>query len=238
MKVTVFCEQNELMATEAGKRAYPEGMGECLRALMEEAGSDASLVLQDKDGDGRDLLPLLGETDVLLWWGHIYHENVSDEVVSAVRDRVQRGMGLIVLHSGHMSKPLRALLGTSCTLKWREAGELERLWCVCPGHPIAAGLGEYVDIPQEEMYGEFFDIPVPDELVYVGWFRGGEVFRGGCVFHRGRGKVFYFNPGHETYPTYRIPEVRRLLAQAADYLAPKEICPPLVCPHVEEFSVK
>ena len=61
------------------------------------------------------------------------------------------------------------------------------------------------------MYGEFFDIPKPDELVFIGGFSGGEVFRSGCVWNRGYGKVFYFQPGHETYRSYYDPDIRRII---------------------------
>ncbi|MCB0110853.1 MAG: ThuA domain-containing protein, partial [Caldilineaceae bacterium] len=130
------------------------------------------------------------------------------------------GMGLIVLHSGHFSKIFRKLMGTTCSLRWREANDNERIWVVEPGHPIADGLGPYIDIPAEEMYGELFDIPAPDTLVFISWFKGGEVFRSGCCYHRGRGKIFYFRPGHETYPTYYQAEVQRVIANAAHWAAP------------------
>ncbi|WP_188498415.1 ThuA domain-containing protein, partial [Pullulanibacillus pueri] len=130
------------------------------------------------------------------------------------------GMGLIVLHSGHFSKIFKKLMGTSCDLKWREAGENERLWVVQPNHPIAEGIGETIELEHEEMYGEHFDIPVPDELVFVSWFKGGEVFRSGCVFNRGQGKIFYFRPGHETFPTYYHADVQRVIKNAVNYVAP------------------
>jgi trehalose utilization protein len=129
-------------------------------------------------------------------------------------------MGLIVLHSGHHSKIFRTLMGTTCNLKWREADEHERLWVIETGHPIADGLPEHWEIEREEMYGEQFDIPAPDTLVFISWFPGGEVFRSGCCFYRGRGKIFYFRPGHETYPTYFDANVRRVIANAARWVAP------------------
>ncbi len=239
MNITVVCEHNASMDSEEGKKAYPEGLGVCLKNLMEETGGSVSLVRMDENGAGALTDEIINGTDVMVWWGHWYHQKVSDEIVNKVADRALRGMGMIFLHSAHDSKPFKRLLGTTCSLRWREDGEHERLWCVAPGHPIARGLGEYVDIPQEEMYGEYFDIPVPDELVYVGWFEGGEVFRGGCVFCRGRGKFFYFNPGHETYPTYRIPAVRTLLLQAAAYVAPADgVGEVPACRHIEQFSLQ
>jgi trehalose utilization protein len=165
---------------------------------------------------------VLAQTDVLIWWGHMAHAEVSDEVVEKVQKRVLEGMGLIVLHSGHFSKIFRKLMGTTCSLKWREIGERQRLWVVDPGHPIAEGLDEYFEIPHCEMYGEFFDIPAPDELVFISWFQGGEVFRSGCCYHRGRGKVFYFCPGHETLPIYHQAEPLRVIANAVRWATPSE----------------
>jgi trehalose utilization protein len=148
------------------------------------------------------------------------HDQVKDETVERVYQRVMGGMGLIVLHSAHFSRIFRRLMGTSCNLKWREIGEKERLWVVNPGHPIAAGLGEYFELEHEEMYGELFDIPAPDELVLVSWFAGGDVFRSGCCFYRGMGKIFYFRPGHETYPTYHNPDVLQVLYNSVLWAAP------------------
>jgi trehalose utilization protein len=145
------------------------------------------------------------------------HDKVEDVIVERVHRRVLQGMGLVVLHSGHFSKIFKKLMGTSCDLKWREADEKERLWVVDPAHPIAAGIGEYIELEREEMYGEHFDIPAPDELVFVSWFEGGEVFRSGCTFHRGQGKIFYFRPGHESYPTYYNEQVLRVIANAVEW---------------------
>jgi trehalose utilization protein len=163
---------------------------------------------------------VLAETDVLIWWGHMAHGDVKDEIVDRVHERVLAGMGLIVLHSGHFSKIFKRLMGTTCNLKWREIGERERLWVIEPGHPIAEGLGEYFEIPHTEMYGERFDIPDPDTLVFVSWFQGGEVFRSGCCFHRCAGKIFYFRPGHETFPIFYQAEVKQVLRNAVLWAAP------------------
>ena len=238
MRVTVVCEKNFGEDASTGRLAYPEGMGECLAGIFREGGAPAKLILCDEGGAPDLTEEVLRNTDVLVWWGHMFHPKITDEQTEQIARRVQCGMGAIFLHSAHDSKPFKRFMGTSCSLLWREVGERERLWCLDPTHPIARGLGDYVDVPQEEMYGEFFDIPVPDELVYVGWFEGGEVFRAGCVFHRGRGKVFYFNPGHETYPTYRIPQIRQLLWQAAEYIAPQcGVADGIGCRHTSEFSV-
>lgn len=162
----------------------------------------------------------LAQTDVLLWWGHAKHDAVSDEVVTRVHARVNAGMGLVVLHSGHYSKIFKKLMGTTCAFRWREAGERERLWVVNPAHEIARGLGEFIEIPQSEMYGEPFTIPEPDELVFISWLEGGDVLRSGCCWTRGAGRIFYFSPGHELYPIYHQPEVQRVIQNAIHWAAP------------------
>jgi trehalose utilization protein len=163
----------------------------------------------------------LAATDVLIWWGHAAHDRVSDDVAANVQRRVLEGMGFVALHSTHASKVFRRLLGTSCMLRWREAAERERLWIVDPSHPIVDGLaGEFFELTRTEMYGEHFDIPAPDELILISWFEGGEVFRSGCTFRRGKGKIFYLRPGHETFPIYYDPNIRRILANAVLWAAP------------------
>jgi trehalose utilization protein len=156
----------------------------------------------------------LAATDVLVWWGHLAHAQVTDATVDRVRARVLGGMGLIVLHSGHLSRIFTSLMGTSCNLRWREGEDRELVWTVCPSHPIARGVPHPLEIGRHEMYGEHFDIPEPDELVFISSFSGGEVFRSGCCFRRGNGRIFYFSPGHETQPVYHLSGVRRVLANA------------------------
>lgn len=220
VRVTIWNEFIHEQEDPAVKRVYPEGIHEAIAAPLrqEQAFSVRTATLQEPEhGLSREVL---AETDVLIWWGHLAHDRVADEVVSAVHAQVLDGMGLVVLHSGHFSKIFKRLMGTTCDLKWREAGEKERLWVVDPAHPIAEGLDEYIEIEHEEMYGEHFDIPPPDELVFVSWFAGGEIFRSGCCYHRGRGRVFYFRPGHETYPTYRHAGVQRVIRNAVLWAAP------------------
>lgn len=202
---------------------YPHGIHETLKhGLLGCLGDrvDISTATLDEPEHGLSE-KALAETDVLLWWGHLAHDQVLDHIVERVQRRVWEGMGLIVLHSGHASKIFRALMGTSCMLRWRDAGELERIWFVKPGHPILEGLDrEFIEIPTAEMYGEHFDIPEPDELLMISWFQGGEVFRSGCTFHRGKGKIFYFRPGHETFPIYHQSEVIHVLGNAVIWASP------------------
>jgi trehalose utilization protein len=174
----------------------------------------------DEPGQG---LPsaVLDQTDVLVWWGHAAHAAVADDLVTRIQERVLAGMGLVVLHSGHESKIFRRLMGTSCLLCWREAGERERVWLVNPGHPIAAGIGDYIELEQSEMYGEPFAVPNPDEVIFISWYEGGEVFRGGCTWTRGSGRIFYFSPGHETYPIYHHPDIQRVIANGIQWARPQ-----------------
>lgn len=204
---------------EEVRRIYPEGIHGTLASFLRAAGFSVHTATLDEHEHGLTE-DVLHRTDVLIWWGHLAHHDVSDFVVDRVHRRVLDGMGLIVLHSGHHSKIFRRLMGTSCDLKWREAGERERLWVVDPSHPIAEGLGEYLEIEREEMYGEHFDVPPPDQLVLVSWFQGGEVFRSGCCYQRGRGRIFYFRPGHERYPTYHHGDVQRVIRNAVRWAAP------------------
>ncbi len=223
-RVTVWNEFRHERTNPAVKAIYPDGMHAVIAGALRGEGFPVRTATLDEPDHGLTD-EVLAETDVLTWWGHMAHDEVRDDIVKKVHDRVLAGMGLIVLHSGHFSKPFIRLMGTSCNLKWREMGERERLWVVEPGHPIAAGLGEYIELPHAEMYGERFDIPVPDGLVFLSWFQGGEVFRSGCTFQRGRGRIFYFRPGHETYPIYHHPDVQRVIANAARWAAPDLIAP-------------
>jgi len=223
IRVTVWNEFRHERIDPKVANIYPDGIhgaiAQYLRGLPEIEVRTATL---DEPEHGlRD--NVLNNTDVLIWWGHMAHREVSDEIVEKVHRRiVLDGMGLIVLHSGHFSKIFKLLMGTTCNLKWREAGEKERIWVINPGHPIAEGLGEYFELEHTEMYGEPFDIPQPDELVFVSWFKGGEVFRSGCCFIRGRGRVFYFRPGHETLPIYHDSNVLKVIGNAVRWAAPSK----------------
>lgn len=239
IRVTVWNEFRHEKSHEAVKKVYPKGMHITIKSALERLLGDQVKVgtaTLDEPEHGLSEKVLMS-TDVMLWWGHMAHGEVKDEIAAKVAQRVREGMALIVLHSGHISKPFVKLMGTTGFLKWREAAEKERLWNVMPGHPITAGMAkDYIELPHEEMYGEHFDIPTPDELVFVSWFEGGEVFRSGCVWRRGAGRVFYFRPGHETFPTYHNAEVQQVIANAVKYLAPTAGAVPFRngCPNVKE----
>lgn len=210
MKVVVWNEYRHEKNNEEVAKIYPEGMHETIAAFLRDEDVEVTTATLDEPEHGLTD-EVLQETDVLVWWGHLAHDEVSEEVAEKVKQRVLEGMGLVVLHSGHFSKVFKKLMGTGCDLKWREAGENERLWVVDPTHPITAGIGEFIELEQEEMYGEHFDIPTPDELVFISWFKGGEVFRSGVTFKRGNGKIFYFRPGHETHPTYHHKDIQTVI---------------------------
>jgi trehalose utilization protein len=217
IRATVWGENVHEQKNKDVAEIYPKGMhGQIAALLGEDSNIKASTVtLQDPEHGMTEAK--LNETDVLVWWGHTAHEKVDDAIVERVAQRVWQGMGLIVLHSGHFSKIFKRLMGAPCALHWREAGERERLWVVNPGHPIAKGLPRYFELENEEMYGEPFSVPEPLETVFVSWFQGGEVFRSGLTYRRGAGNIFYFRPGHETYPTYHEKTVGQVLRNAVNW---------------------
>ncbi len=217
--VTVWNEYRHERDSDTVAEIYPDGIHTVIADALDDAGFETRSATLDEPEHGLTE-DVLEETDVLTWWGHAAHDEVSEEIVERVHQHVLDGMGLIVLHSGHYSKIFKRLMGTSCSLKWREAAERERLWVLEPSHPIADGIDEYIEIEDAEMYGERFDVPAPDTLVFASWFEGGELFRSGCCYRRGNGRVFYFRPGHETYPVYHNEAIQRVLANAVDWAAP------------------
>jgi trehalose utilization protein len=224
IRVTIWNEFVHERSNERVRQIYPEGIhGALADGLRQQLGEAVQIHTATLDEPEHGLSHArLDETDVLLWWGHLAHDQVADEIVQRAQQRVWQGMGFIPLHSAHLSKLFTRLMGTSCMLRWRDAGERERLWIVNPSHPIVDGLDdEYFELPAAEMYGEFFDIPAPDELITISWFQGGEVFRSGCTFRRGKGRIFYWRPGHETFPIYHDPTVLRILANGVRWAAPR-----------------
>jgi trehalose utilization protein len=216
IRVTVWNEfYNPHSPTQPELAVYPEGIHEAIASFLRADPSieaRTATLMQPEHGLTEEVLE---QTDVLLWWGHITHHMVADEVVERVHKHILAGMGLIVLHSGHASKIFHKLMGTrTVDLRWHEDGLLNRVWVIDPAHPIAEGLDDHFDIPHEETYGEHFDIPTPDQLVFVSWFPSGEVFRSGCCWHRGFGRIFFFQPGHETLPSFYNENVQRVISNA------------------------
>lgn len=216
IRVTIWNEFHHERIYENVKEIYPNGIHGCIAEFLQK-DQELSIRTATFDMPEHGLTEeVLSDTDVLIFWNHALQDEFLDEIAERVQDHVLAGMGLIVLHSGHYSKIMKRLLGTTMTLRWRH-GDRERLFCTCPSHPIAQGVPPFFDIPQEEMYGEFFDIPKPDDVVFTGWFAGGEVFRSGCTFTRGLGRIFYFQPGHEEYPNYYIPHIQKIIENAVHW---------------------
>ena len=234
IRVLVWNEFRHEKTEEKVKAIYPKGIHEAIADFLRTDDITVRTATLDDENCGITK-EILDETDVIIWWGHCYHNMVPDEVAALVRDAVNSGMGAIFLHSAHHSKPFRYLLGTPCSLCWRESQDSENLWVIEPSHPITRGIDRVITLPAEETYGEPFSIPTPDKILFIGSYSSGEVFRSGCLFDRGNGKIFYFQPGHETFPTYYIPEVQTVIRNAVRFVAPtyrQEI----TCPHVRKLT--
>lgn len=219
INVTIWNEFLHEKKRENVAKIYPKGIHAALAEGLASPDLNIRTATMDEPDHG---LPddVLKSTDVLIWWAHMRHIDVRDDIVEKIHQRVLEGMGLIVLHSSHFSKIFKKVTGCSCSLKWRDVGERERLWNICPTHPITQGIGDYFEIPHEEMYGERFDIPEDGKIIFISHFEGGNVFRSGVTFERGYGKVFYFQPGHETYPIYYQKEVLQVIGNAIRWAKP------------------
>ena len=231
MKVTIYNENVHEKVDPTVRSVHPEGLHGTIAGIVRDEDTIVRTVTLDMPECGLTE-EVLDDTDVLIWWGHMAHGDVPDEVVDRVQRHILSGMGLIVLHSGHHSKIFRRMLGTTCNLKWRD-GARERLWVIKPNHPITQGVPETFALDCEEMYGEPFDIAEPDEVILLGWFNGGEVFRSGCTWVRGNGKIFYLQPGHETNRSYYNENIRRIIKNAVKWACPINKNLPLICPCTE-----
>ncbi|MDY3304381.1 MAG: ThuA domain-containing protein [Clostridia bacterium] len=227
-----YHEQTE----ENVKKIYPNGIHGAISDFL--GCDDIKVTTVTEYDENLNLVPdygitdeMLKETDVIMWWGHMRHGEVSDELVEKIHNQILCGMGAIFLHSAHHSKLFKKLQGTTCNLCWREEAR-ERLWNIVPAHPIMRGIGDYFDIEKEEMYGERFEIPKPDELLMIGTYNTGEVFRSACTWQKLNGRVFYLQPGHESNPIYYIPEIQTIIRNAVRWAAPDYRAEELTCPHV------
>lgn len=242
INVVVWGENRHEQVQQNVRDIYPDGMHTTIKEGIEENLGDRAVVKTVTLDDPEHGLTeeVLQNTDVLVWWGHAAHAEVSDEVVDRVQRHVLAGMGLLVLHSAHWSKIFGRLMGTTCTLRWRSEDDREIVWTVNPSHPIARGIPHPFIIPRQEMYGEFFDVPAPDELVFLSTFSGGEVFRSGMTYRRGFGKIFFFSPGDQDYPVYHQKEVRQVIANGVEWaktLRPERTDPTLLRYETEEFHI-
>ncbi len=237
INVTIFNEFIHEKENESVKAIYPDGIHMTLKCALEGQDISVKTVTLDDENCGLDE-ETLKNTDVLIWWGHKGHKLVPDEVAERVRDEVHRGMGAIFLHSGHHSKPFKLLMGTPCHLNWRENGDYELIWVCNAAHPIAKGIDRYIQLDHEETYGEPFLIPEPDELVFISSYEGGEVFRAGCCYQRVNGRIFYFQPGHETYPTYKHPDIIKVIKNAIYWAKPIYRTEEVKGPHVAKLQIE
>lgn len=240
VQVTVWGENSHEQAEPEVAARYPQGMhgaiAEGIRNNLGEASAVRTVTLDDPEHGLTE--EVLASTDVLVWWGHAAHGEVADDVVERVHRHVLEGMGLIVLHSGHWSKIFMKLMGTTCTLRWRTEHDRELIWTVDPTHPIAQGIPHPMIIDEDEMYGEHFDVPAPDELIFLSTFSGGEVFRSGMTYRRGYGKIFYFRPGDQDFPTYFHEGVRRVISNGVQWAVthrPERATPTLLRYETEDF---
>lgn len=234
MKVTVWNENQHEKVDPRVTELYPGGLHEYIANFLRTGDVEVRTATLDDENCGLTD-DVLDDTDVLIWWGHMAHHKVPDEVVDRVQQHILGGMGLIILHSGHYSKIFKRMLGTTCSLKWRD-GAKERIWTIKPNHPIAEGIPETFALDCEEMYGEPFDIPEPQEVVFMGWFNGGEVFRSGCTFVRGNGKIFYFQPGHETNPSFQNEYVQKIIKNAVKWACPLKKNIEITCPEFKALE--
>jgi len=210
----------------APKNVYPKdicgAVAEGLKDLKDWEVVEAHL------SDPNQGLPddLLKRTDVLIWWGHRKHEQVSNVLVDKIVSRVKDdGMGFISLHSSHFAKPYKKLMGTPCS--WREyVSDSNTLKVVVKdaNHPIAKGVGEFTII-HNERYSEPFAVPPPKDVVFEGTYTlnngSPDTSRQGLTWEVGKGKVFYFQPGHETNLVFFDPNIRRIMRNAVEWAAPK-----------------
>lgn len=221
VRVTVWNENVHEREEPATAERYPDGIHGAIASSLDADGYTVETATLQEPEHGLTE-STLDETDVLVWWSHCANDEVDSDVATRVVEAVHDGMGFVPLHSGKNSKPFTRLMGTTCNIKYRHGGETERVWVADPGHPIANGLGEHFEIPATEMYGEPYDIPEPDRTVFISWFEGGEVFRSGVCYRRGRGRIFAFRPGHEEYPIFYQDEVKRVISNAVAWAAPNE----------------
>ena len=238
IRLTIWNEFVHEKTNERVAALYPNGLHATIKEQLEKiAPGEYEITLASLDMPEHGLTDeVLNNTDVLIWWGHCRHSLVDDAIAAKVVDHVHRGMGFIALHSAHLSKPFVKLMGTPCTLRWRCANEKGRMWKIDRTHPITRGIPDSFELESEEMYGEPFLVPKPDDLLWVTWYEGGEIFRSGCTYTRGNGNIFYFQPGHEDCPSYYNPYVIQIIKNAIDWANPGCDRIPICCDFQDPFE--
>ncbi|MCI8623421.1 MAG: trehalose utilization protein ThuA [Provencibacterium sp.] len=229
IRVTVWNEFYDDPRHPAIQELYPGGVQEYLASVLREEPDMAVTARHFYEDDACGLSDeVLDSTDVLLVYGHILRDNVPEDRVKKLIERVvKEGMGVIFLHSALWMNLFQRLVGPGAYCGYRELGERERVWVVNRNHPIAAGLPSSFVIPHTEVYSEPAGFPDPDELVFISWYQGGEAARSGMVWRRGAGRIFYFSPGHAWYNAMQIPEYHTVIKNAVRWAVPPSSPPPL-----------
>ncbi|MDA1191131.1 MAG: ThuA domain-containing protein [Candidatus Poribacteria bacterium] len=195
---------------------YPDGIDGAVADALKEIGVEVKTAKMDDPEHGLSE-EVLAETDVLFWWSHIRNGDLSEDVnARVVKHVLARGMGFVPIHSALFAKPFQTILGCTGNIGgWDHNQAPENVYVIDQNHPIAEGLGAKFVLPETEMYVEPFDVPPPDELIFISSFSRGEVFRSGMTWYRGRGRIFYFRPGHETYKVLFEEPCRKVFQNAA-----------------------
>lgn len=226
-RTVVVWSEGTASVDRGSREVYPNDINSAiadgLKPLEAEGWKIVKAGLGDPDQGISD--ELLNRTDVLVWWGHKKHGEVSNDLVAKIDARVREGrMGFISTHSSHFAKPYRKLMGTPCS--WREYktdGTSVEIIVKDPSHPICKGVKNF-KLPKIERYGEPFAVPTPESVPLDGIYTkpdgSTEPGRMGLCWTVGKGRVFYFTPGHETYDDYFRPEVRQILLNAVVWAAP------------------
>ena len=213
----------------APKRVYPKDVNTTIAEGLQPLSPTWEIVTASLADPEQGLTEeSLAKTDVLIWWGHQKHGQVKDALVARIVRRVKEdGMGFIALHSAHFAKPLKKLLGTNCGWKGGYVcdGSKVELIVKDKNHPIVRGVSDF-SLANTERYSEPFEVPEPEAVVLDGIYirpdGTKEHSRHGLVWTVGKGKVFYFQPGHETYPHYFDPNVQKVLCNAVEWMGGKK----------------
>lgn len=217
IRVTIWNEYWDETRYDNVRQIYPHGIHQALADALQPDPDFIVRIATPYDPDFGLSEALLADTDVLIWWGHVIHHLVPDDAVERVCRHVMDGMGFVPLHSATYSKPFQQLVGRIMNSAYREVGEKERLWVVNPAHEIVRGLPAFFEIPHSEVYREPTGLPMPDELVFLSWYAGGEAAISGSCYYRGRGRIFVFTPGHEDYPIFYDPNVRQVITNGVKW---------------------